>query len=127
MFKRVTWFSMGAASGFGVAVYGYVRLREATRVRPEQVADSMVGAARSVGGALRDAYDEGRDAMRATQASLEAGWAPRAVRGSPPRPSPSPAPRSPEPEPPRAHRRAERPPGHRRRPSGSAGGRFSVG
>ena len=75
MFKRVVWFTAGAASGAAASVYGYVRLREARgRLAPDRVADTLVGTARTVGrGArtvglvvgdnLRAAVADGRGAM----------------------------------------------------------------
>jgi len=75
MFKRLIWFSAGAAGGAAASVYGYVRLREAKgRLAPDQVADTLVGSARSLGrgarlaGAtmgtsMREAVAEGRAAM----------------------------------------------------------------
>lgn len=78
MFKRVTWFALGAASGFGVAVYGYVRAREsADKLAPDRVADTMVGAARAVGGTVRDAVLESREAIREVEAELRATYEPR--------------------------------------------------
>jgi hypothetical protein len=75
MFKRVIWFTAGAASGAAASVYGYVRLREARgRLAPERVADTLVGTARTlgsgartvggtVGTSVREAVAEGRAAM----------------------------------------------------------------
>ena len=75
MFKRVIWFSAGAASGAAASVYGYVRLREARgRLAPDRVADTLVGTARTlgsgarvvggtVGTSVREAVAEGRAAM----------------------------------------------------------------
>lgn len=82
MFKRVTWFAVGAASGFGAAVYGYVRAREsADRLAPDRVADTMVGAARVVGGTVRDALVESRDAIREVESELRATYEPRRGTG----------------------------------------------
>jgi hypothetical protein len=75
MLKRLRWFTVGVAAGAGTAMYGFVRLRESRgRLAPDRVAETVVGAARSVGGSartagdalgasLRDAFAEGRGAM----------------------------------------------------------------
>src|SRR3954449_5330472 len=109
MFKRVIWFSAGAATGAaagaGAAVYGYVRLREARgRLAPDRVADTLVGGARSVGGAavavggaarsaggvvstsVREAFSEGRSAMADAEARIVADLDARApvARSLPP-------------------------------------------
>ena len=84
MFKRVVWFTAGAASGAAASVYGYVRLREARgRLAPDRVADTLVGTARTlgsgaktVGGAVgtsvRDAWSEGRAAMADAESRITA-------------------------------------------------------
>lgn len=74
--KRVFWFAAGAVSGFGGALYGYARLREARgRLTADRVADtlsdSVVSTVRSVRGTVREALDEGRDTMEQTQRRLE--------------------------------------------------------
>ncbi len=79
MFKRTRWFTVGVVTGVGTAAYGFVRLRESqSRLAPDRVAETVVGAARTVGhgarragGAaagsvrtsLREAVAEGREAM----------------------------------------------------------------
>ena len=84
MFKRVVWFSVGAVTGAGASVYGYVRLREARgRLAPDQVADTLVGTARTVGSgvrsvggtvgtSMREALAEGREAMADAEARIVA-------------------------------------------------------
>jgi hypothetical protein len=74
--KRMFWFVTGAASGFGGALYAYARVREVRgRLAADRLADTLsetvVGAARSVRGTLRDALDEGRQTMEETHQELE--------------------------------------------------------
>jgi hypothetical protein len=79
MFKRVRWFGVGVVAGAGTAAYGFVRLRESrSRLAPDRVAETVVGAARTVGRSVghgarkaggaaavswREAVAEGRTAM----------------------------------------------------------------
>ena len=79
MFKRTRWFTVGVVTGVGTAAYGFVRLRESqSRLAPDRVAETVVGAARTVGNgarraggaaagsvrtSLREAVAEGREAM----------------------------------------------------------------
>ena len=84
MFKRVMWFTVGTATGAGVTVYGYVRLREARgRLSADRVADTLVGTARTlgsgtrsvgsaVGESVRQALSEGRAAMFDAEARITA-------------------------------------------------------
>jgi hypothetical protein len=94
MFKRVVWFTVGAATGAGASVYGYVRLREASgRLAPDRVADTFVGTARTlgdgarsvglaVGDSVREAVGQGRAAMVDAEARItaELDARPRAIR-----------------------------------------------
>jgi hypothetical protein len=81
VFKRATWFGIGAVAGFSTAVYGYVRAREsADRFAPDRVADTMVGAARVVGGTVRDALAESREAVREVEGELRATYEPKGRR-----------------------------------------------
>ena len=75
--KRVAWFSLGVVTGAAGTVYGYVRAREAARVRPDEVADALVGAARSVGGGVRDLVDDARVASREAEDELRGSLARR--------------------------------------------------
>lgn len=53
MFKRLTWFTVGAAVGAGGTVVGYLRVRDAARRHiPPTVAD---GAARAADAAVAEA------------------------------------------------------------------------
>ena len=75
--RRVVWFGLGVVSGAAGTVYGYVRAREAARVRPDEVADALVGAARAVGGGVRDLVDDSRVAIREAEDELRASMASR--------------------------------------------------
>ncbi|MFN8037910.1 MAG: hypothetical protein U0Q07_01750 [Acidimicrobiales bacterium] len=71
--KRLFWFAAGVATGAVGAAYGYVRVREARgAVSPDRVADTVVGAARTVGGGVRDAVVAGREAMHEAEARIQA-------------------------------------------------------
>ena len=84
MFKRVVWFTIGAATGAGASVYGYVRLREESgRLAPDRLAGTLVGTARTVGGgarsvgvavgdSVREAVVQGRAAMLDAEARITA-------------------------------------------------------
>ncbi len=77
MFKRVTWFSLGAAVGAGGTVVGYLRARElARRHLPESVQDAASRAAvraedevRDLAGRAADAVDDWRDTAADTRRS----------------------------------------------------------
>ena len=75
--RRVVWFGLGAVTGAAGTVYGYVRAREAARVRPDEVADALVGAARAVGGGLRELVDDSREAIREAEDELRGSLAAR--------------------------------------------------
>lgn len=77
MFKRVTWFTVGAAVGAGGTVVGYLRAREVARRHvPADLQDAAVrvadaaadearvlaAQARRVGNEARDRLDDWRDA-----------------------------------------------------------------
>ena len=91
MLKRVRWFTVGVVAGAGTTMYSYVRWRESrSRLAPDRVSETVVGAARVVGhqarvtggraratgeamsSALRDALAEGRDAMAEAEARITA-------------------------------------------------------
>jgi hypothetical protein len=80
--KRIFWFTAGAVTGFGGALYGYARVREAKgRLAADRLADTLsdtvVGTARSVRGTVREALQEGRETMEQTQDRLERDLRPR--------------------------------------------------
>jgi hypothetical protein len=73
--KRTFWFTVGAVSGFGGAVYAYARVREVRgRFAADRLADNVsgavVGTARSVRATVREAVAEGRDAMRDAETEI---------------------------------------------------------
>ncbi len=91
MLKRVRWFTVGVVAGAGTTMYSYVRWRESrSRLAPDQLSETVVGAARVVGrqarvtggraratgeavsSAVRDAVAEGRDAMAEAEARIAA-------------------------------------------------------
>lgn len=73
MFKRLFWLVMGAAFGFGVSFWLMRFVRETvTRYSPERVSADLAGALRQLGGDLRAAVTEGREAMREAEADLRA-------------------------------------------------------
>ena len=70
---RLFWFAVGAATGAVGAAYVHVRVREARgALAADRVADTVVGAARSVGGGVRDAVVAGREAMHEAEARIQA-------------------------------------------------------
>lgn len=65
MFKRLSWLTMGAGLGFGVAVWGRRKVRATVeRYRPSAVTASWTKKLRRFGDDLRAAGHEGRSAMR---------------------------------------------------------------
>ncbi len=73
MFKRLFWLTVGLAVGFGTSfrLMRAVR-RTVERFTPERVSQDALAGARSLGGELRAALDEGRSAMRQREAELRA-------------------------------------------------------
>lgn len=72
MFKRLFWLVVGFALGLGSSWAVTRRLRRiAARYAPAEVVDRW-------GSSLRAAVAEGRDAMRAREAELKAGFPPGA-------------------------------------------------
>lgn len=71
MLKRARWMGAGAALGAGAVLWGQRKLRSvADRYRPTTIAGDAVERAISIPGNLRDAFDEGRRAMREREAEL---------------------------------------------------------
>ncbi|HET9444432.1 MAG TPA: hypothetical protein VFO65_13970 [Acidimicrobiales bacterium] len=71
MFKRVFWLTMGAGFGFGISFW-LMRVVRSTveRYTPERVSADLAGALRQLGGDLKEAVAEGREAMREREAEL---------------------------------------------------------
>lgn len=71
MFRRLFWLLVGAGFGFGVSFWLMRFVRETvTRYSPERVSNDLAGALKSLGGDLRAAVAEGREAMREAEADL---------------------------------------------------------
>lgn len=77
MFRRLFWLVIGAGFGFGVSFWVTRFVRETVaRYTPEKVSADLAGAIRGLGGDLRAAVAEGREAMRETEAELRTKLAP---------------------------------------------------
>lgn len=77
LLRRLFWLGTGASVGFGGAMWIRARVRRAVaRVLPDRVAADVAGGARRAGSTVRDAFTEGRDAMRAREAELRDELAP---------------------------------------------------
>lgn len=73
MFRRLFWLMVGAGFGFGVSFWLMRFVREtAARYTPERVSADLADALRGLGGDLRAAVAEGREAMREREAELRA-------------------------------------------------------
>ena len=73
MFRRLFWLMVGAGFGFGVSFWLMRFVREtAARYAPERVSADLTEALRNLGGDLREAVAEGREAMREREAELRA-------------------------------------------------------
>lgn len=71
MFKRVTWFAVGAAAGVGGSAYAKKRVKEAIdRLAPEHVQQVARHKARMIGGRVVGAAREGRSAMHEREQEL---------------------------------------------------------
>jgi hypothetical protein len=73
--RRTLWFGLGAASGCVAAVWGLSSIRRASqRLTPEQLstdlADNLRDRSRALGGDLRLAVAEGREAMASREQQL---------------------------------------------------------
>jgi hypothetical protein len=79
LFRRLFWLGTGASVGFGGAMWIRAKVRRAVaRAMPERVAADVGSGARRAGANVRDAFTEGRDAMRAREAELRDDYAPGA-------------------------------------------------
>jgi hypothetical protein len=69
--KRVVWFSAGAVTGFGGAVYGYVRVRRSAR-RPaaERVVNVIAETARTGVDGARRFVDDARDHIQHVESEM---------------------------------------------------------
>lgn len=77
MFRRLFWLVIGAGFGFGVSFWVTRFVRETVaRYTPEKVSADLAGAIRGLGGDIRAAVAEGREAMRETEADLRAKLTP---------------------------------------------------
>jgi hypothetical protein len=73
VFKRLFWLVVGAGFGFGVSFWLMRFVRETVaRYTPERVSADLAGALRQLGGDIRAAVAEGREAMREREAELRA-------------------------------------------------------
>jgi gas vesicle protein len=71
VFRRLFWLMVGAGFGFGVSFWLMRFVREtAARYAPERVSADLADALRGLGGDLRAAVAEGREAMREREAEL---------------------------------------------------------
>ena len=71
MFRRLFWLMVGAGFGFGVSFWLMRFVREtAARYAPDRVSADLADALRGLGGDLRAAVAEGREAMREREAEL---------------------------------------------------------
>lgn len=78
MFKRLFWLIVGAGFGFGVSFWLMRFVKETmNRYSPERVSTDLAGALRSLGGDIRAAAQEGREAMREREAQLREELSPR--------------------------------------------------
>jgi hypothetical protein len=73
VFKRVRWMGFGAVAGVGATMWARQRMRRTVqRYLPAQVSNEVAARARAIGGELRGAFDDGRQAMAAKEAQLRA-------------------------------------------------------
>lgn len=73
MFKRVTWFTVGAVAGVAATAWAEIRVRRtAARYTPGQVASRAIDGARERTADIADAWHEGRLAMRERERQLRA-------------------------------------------------------
>jgi len=72
MFKRVTWFTIGAATGAVGAAVAYVRARELARERvPASVHDAAGRVVRAADTGVRVAIDRGGDVIGEWRATAD--------------------------------------------------------
>ena len=73
MFRRLFWLVIGAGFGFGMSFWVMRFVREtAARYTPERMSADLADAIKSLGGDLRAAVADGREAMREREAELRA-------------------------------------------------------
>jgi hypothetical protein len=114
VFKRIFWMGTGVAVGAGSAFWAKRKVEQTVeQYLPEQVATRAASSARGLAGTVRAAANEGREAMRATEAELRARVEARTFVG-PERPAATAAETAPAPAPPGPRRSA--------RPTSQAGG-----
>ena len=71
MFRRARWIGAGAALGAGAVLWAQRKVRDlADRYKPVNRAGDAVDRAISFPGDIRDAFAEGREAMRQREAEL---------------------------------------------------------
>ncbi|MCP3938314.1 MAG: hypothetical protein GY708_23445 [Actinomycetia bacterium] len=71
MIKRMIWMGFGAILGASSWAYANKRVRGVVdRYAPAEVRDRLAGRARGVGGTVKSALVEGRDAMAAKEREL---------------------------------------------------------
>ena len=73
MFKRLTWFTVGALAGVGSTVAAGVRVRRTVaQMAPDHLARTTVTVAKDRAADVADAWRTGRSAMKAKEAQLRA-------------------------------------------------------
>jgi hypothetical protein len=73
MFKRLLWLLIGALFGFGVSFWITRVVKETiARYTPERVGADLAASVKGIGGDLKAAIAEGREAMREREAELRA-------------------------------------------------------
>jgi hypothetical protein len=77
--RRTFWFATGATAGFGGAMWIRRRVvRTVRRYTPEHVQAELTSSVRRLGGDVRGAVGEARNAMAQREAELRADLAPGA-------------------------------------------------
>lgn len=80
MFKRLLWLTIGASFGVGSSFWVARFIRHTVeRYTPRRVTSSAATAIRTIGGDLRAAVNDGRQAMQAKEAALRAELETRAA------------------------------------------------
>ena len=83
MFKRVRWMGVGAAAGAAATVWAERRLRrQVERFLPARVRAGLSARVRAAGSDLREAIEEGRQAMADREAELRAQLGPSPLASS---------------------------------------------
>lgn len=73
MFKRTFWFGVGAATGASGAFWAKKRVQQAVaRYAPPQLTADATDRAKRLGRDVREAFSEGRRAMRTREDELRA-------------------------------------------------------